>query len=97
MSAGKAIDEGAVVVLNPRLAARVIDGRAVVVVIDSRRIHTLNEVGTRVFELLDGRPVGAVADVIVQEFEVTREQALSDIGVFVEELVGAGAARVEPR
>ena len=39
---------------SERIAARSVDGKAVLVVLDARKLHTLNAVGTRVFELCDG-------------------------------------------
>ncbi len=86
------VDPEAVPRKNDRIAARVIDGRAVIVVLDQRHLHTLNEVGTRVFDLCDGRlPVHAIAAQIVQEFEVEPETALRDVQRFVRELSFAGA------
>lgn len=86
------VDHQAVPRKNDRIAARVIDGRAVIVVLDRRHLHTLNEVGTRVFDLCDGRlPVHAIAAQIGQEFEVEPEVALRDVQRFVHELSGAGA------
>ena len=38
-----------------RTASRVIDGKAVVITIDRNELHVLNAVGTRVWELSDGR------------------------------------------
>lgn len=97
MSTATPVDESAVVVPCPRIASRVIDGRAVVVVIDSRRLHTLNAVGTRVFELLDGRPLGEVAKVVHEEFDVSYEQALADVEAFAVELLDAGVVKLETR
>jgi len=57
-----AVDAGSVPRKSERIAARAVDGKAVVVVLDARKLHTLNEVGTRVFELCDGRrSVAAIA------------------------------------
>jgi hypothetical protein len=81
-----------------RSAFRVIGGAAVVVVIDQNTLHTLNEVGTRVWELLDGsRSLGEITDVIVDEFEVERPDALADVDRFVEELLGLGAVETRAR
>ncbi|MDH5673042.1 MAG: PqqD family protein [Myxococcales bacterium] len=88
------IPEQAIPRHNERVAARVIDGKAVVVVIDEKQLHTLNQVGTRVWELCDGRSVGAIAEALVEEFEVEREVALSDVRSFVETLRGLGALEV---
>lgn len=80
---------------NPRTAARVVDGKALIVVIDQRRLHTLNAVGTRVWELCDGRSVLAIADALAAEFEVDRDTALRDVQRFVEQLRELGALEPE--
>lgn len=89
-----ALEERVTVAQSQRTAARTISGQAVVVVIDDRKLHTLNEVGTRVWELSDGRTLGAIADVVCEEFEVGRSQALTDVERFVRELRDAGAVEL---
>lgn len=79
---------------NERTACRVIGGKAVVITIDQNQVHVLNGVGTRVWELADGRPLDAIVDAIVDEFEVERAQAMLDVCRFAERLVAVGAARV---
>jgi hypothetical protein len=79
---------------NERTACRVIGGKAVVITIDQNQVHVLNSVGTRVWELADGRPLDAIVDAIVDEFEVERAQAARDVRAFAERLVAIGAARV---
>jgi GeoRSP system PqqD family protein len=80
-------------VQSERTAARVIDGKAVVISIDQNQVHVLNSVGTRVWELCDGRAVDDIIDQIVLEFEVEREQAARDVEAFAERLVAVGAAQ----
>lgn len=78
-----------------RIAARVVDGKALVVVLDDRHLHTLNEVGTRVWELCDGRDLGEIANALAEEFEVDRATALADVERFVGELCEKGALALE--
>jgi coenzyme PQQ synthesis protein D (PqqD) len=80
-------------VQSERTASRVIDGKAVVISIDQNQVHVLNSVGTRVWELCDGRPVDDIIDQIVLEFEIDREQAARDVQRFAERLVAIGAAQ----
>jgi hypothetical protein len=82
-------------VRNDRTAARVVDGKALIVILDKRQLHTLNAVGTRVWELCDGRTVGAIADVITAEFAVERARALGDVQRFVAQLQQVGALVLE--
>jgi hypothetical protein len=77
-----------------RTASRVMDGKAVVITIDRNQLHVLNAVGTRVWQLLDGRALGEVIELVVQEFEVSAERASQDVAAFVEQLVAVGAAEI---
>jgi GeoRSP system PqqD family protein len=79
---------------SERVAARVMDGKAVVVVIDTRKLHVMNPVGTRVWELCDGRTVAEIIDSIVAEFEVDRVDAERDVAVFLEQLEAVGAVEM---
>ncbi len=78
-----------------RVAARVVGGKAVVVVIDCGKLHTLNTTGTFAWERCDGRTVGELAEALAEAWGIERDQALSDVRRFVEELAAAGALLVE--
>jgi hypothetical protein len=77
-----------------RIASRVIDGKAVVITIDRNQLHVLNGVGTRVWELMDGRSLSDIVDSIVEEFEVDPGRAARDVRAFAARLLAVGAARV---
>ena len=77
-----------------RTASRVIDGKAIVITIDRNELHVLNGVASRVWELADGRPLTAIIEEIVREFEVDREQATLDVCAFAEQLLAVGAAQI---
>lgn len=82
---------------SERTASRVIDGKAVVITIDQNELHVLNGVGTRVWELVDGRPLHSIIDQIVSEFDVERERAARDVCAFAEKLLAIGAAQIARR
>jgi len=70
------------------VAGRVIEDEAVLVLPDSGQVLVLNQVGGRIWELADGtRTVAEIAKVIVDEYEVTEEQALADVQAFIEKLM----------
>lgn len=70
----KIADEGGLVVLP---------GRA--------EVKVLNPVGIKVFSMLDGEHTRAeIARAVSEEFEISEEQALTDVGAFLEELAGNG-------
>ena len=54
---------------------------------DLESIYTLNEVASRIWELIDGkRNVGQIRDTIVDEFEITLEEAEKDLEQFLQKL-----------
>lgn len=80
---------------SERTASRVIEGKAVVITVDQNELHVLNGVGTRVWQLLDGRELGSIVETIVSEFEVDAERAAGDVCRFVEQLFAVGAVQVK--
>jgi len=59
---------------------------------DVDSIYTLNEVGARVWDLLDGQtPLREIRDTIVEEFEIGPEEAEADLLAFVGQLARVGA------
>ena len=72
---------------HPQVAARIIDGEAVIVLPQSGQVNVLNEVGSRIWELIDGtRSVSEITEIIVTEYDVTAEQAELDVNEFIQEL-----------
>jgi hypothetical protein len=76
-------------------ASRVTRGEALVVLIEQRKLHRLNPVGTRVWELCDGRVVSSIVATIVAEFAVEADVAERDVCEFLETMQGLGALTVE--
>ena len=68
---------------------RVIAGETIIVPISSGvgdldAIFTLNEVGTEIWNLIDGQTsMAQMVDVIVDRYEISRETARSDIAEFL--------------
>jgi hypothetical protein len=55
-------------------------------------LYTLNEVGARIWELLDGqRSLQAVRDALVEEFDVSEQEAEKDLLTLIEQLKEVGA------
>ena len=55
-------------------------------------LYTLNEVGARIWELLDGRrSLRAVLEALVEEFDVSEPQAEEDLIGVIEQLKEIGA------
>jgi len=69
---------------NPNAVGHIIDDQAVVVVPEHGNVKVLNDVGTLVWELVDGsRSIREIADLVCQEFEVDAGTAVQDTLEFV--------------
>jgi hypothetical protein len=69
---------------NPNAAFRIYDGQATVVTPDQGKVDVLNEVGSTVWEQIDGtRSLREIVEVVVERFEISPEQAQHDILEFV--------------
>ena len=75
---------------HPDVAFRIVDGTAVLVVARDAKMLTLNRVGSRIWELLDGRTVADIASVLTSEFRVEEDQAARDALDLLGKLLGRG-------
>lgn len=84
-----------------QVAWRRVGEEVVLVPIGARRsdldsVYLLDEVGAAIWELADGqRSTSDIVDALVEEFEVTRERADSDLQVFLTRLTDIGAMEPE--
>ncbi|MEB3221632.1 MAG: PqqD family protein [Candidatus Sericytochromatia bacterium] len=66
--------------MNPRIAARVVNGETLILTPHDSVLHTLNGVATRIWELLrEAESLGAVAGAVAEEYEVGQDEALADV------------------
>ena len=79
--------------------ARCIAGETIIVPIRSRvgdleSIYTLDELGTMIWNLLDGRAdVSQIVQAVTSEYDVVAEEAEKDVVDFVDSLSAAGLIR----
>ncbi len=77
---------------DPNMVSRKIADEVILVPIrqnvgDLESIYTLNEVAARIWELMDGEmKVREIKDKIVEEFEVTPEEAEKGMGEYLQQL-----------
>ena len=84
------IDDSQFPVAHPQVAARIVDGTAVILLSESGEVNVLNDVGTRVWELSDGaHSVGEILATIVVEYAVTLERAHAEVYEFLQTLIDA--------
>ena len=80
-----------------RIAARVLGGKTVVVVIDDGALHTLNEVGTFVWQQLEAgeKTVADLVAAVVDSFEVAASDASRDLDSFLRHMSELGALEIQ--
>jgi len=80
---------------NGDLLSNELDGETVMMSIDSGKYYGLEEIATRVWELLEQpTSVSALCGVLVEEFDVAREQCEADVLPFLSELAKEGLVEV---
>ena len=80
-----------VVSRDKETASRILAGEAIVLTPMDSKVHSLNETGSRIWELLEDEPtVGEVVAQVHSEFKVSEEQAEADVISFLEQLAGSG-------
>jgi len=87
----------AVLQKNPSFVSRKIVDEVILVPISHKVgevdcLYALNEVGARIWDLIDGdRSLQDLRDAIVAEFEVSETEAQEDLAVLIEQLKEIGA------
>ena len=77
---------------DPNIVSRKIAKEVILVPIRNRigdleNIYTLNEVAARIWELIDGKKnVSQIIDTIIDEFDVSAEEAEQDLSEFIQKL-----------
>ena len=68
------------------------DGEGVIILQRAAEVLVTNGTGARLLELVkEGLPVATIVDRLVDEYDVDRATATTDINAFVAELLAAGA------
>ena len=76
------------------VATREMDGETFFVTPGDWKLHRLNEVGKRIWELAnEGKKISEIIDEIVEEYGADKEIVEKDCLVFVEELCEKGIAK----
>jgi hypothetical protein len=87
--------EGTVVRAARSQVSTVLDGEAVLLELSRGVYFGLNEVGTVVWQLVqEPRTVASIRDAVCEEYDVTREQCLSDVSALLDRLRDEGLLEV---
>lgn len=75
-------------VRSTHLAYQMVEGEAVVLDIPSRILRGLNPVGSRIYQLIDGkRTLGEIVKAIQEEFACEEQKVFEDVKTFLEHLL----------
>lgn len=76
---------------NPDTPARTIDGEAIVITPEDSALHTLNDTATYIWDRADGtRTLAAIAEEMIEEFDVDAATLKADALAFVADAVQRG-------
>jgi hypothetical protein len=79
--------ENKIPIKSPSTASQIIDDEAVIIVPSEQMVNVLNPVGSRIWDLADGRKsIAEIAEIIAHEFDVPYETAIKDAIEFTVEL-----------
>ena len=82
---------------NPEVVGRIIDNEAVLVLPGKGEVKVLNEVGGRIWSLIDGqRSIKDIAVDICREFKVSQSDAEGDTLIFLQQLWDKEIITIEP-
>jgi Coenzyme PQQ synthesis protein D (PqqD) len=80
---------------NDENAVRQIEDVVFVMNPDTSELHSFNEVGHRIWDLVDGsRTVATIVETIVDEYEIDRETAEDDVLKFLQRLQDKDVVRI---
>jgi hypothetical protein len=76
---------------NPDLMWRSLDDGTVIINPEQGDVKVLNNVGARVWELVDGqRSVSQIAQEITQDYEISLDEANKDLQDYLKVMIGQG-------
>ena len=82
---------------NHEVVGRIIDNEAVLVLPGKGEVKVLNEVGGRIWSLIDGqRSIKGIASDICREFKVSQSDAEGDTLIFLQQLWDKEIITIEP-
>ena len=82
--------------ISPEVLSQEVSGEMVLLDLKSEEYLGLNEVGARIWQLLqDGKGLDEISNILIAEYDVSRDELNGDINQLVAELRDAGLVVVE--
>jgi hypothetical protein len=81
---------------NPNVVGRIVDNEAVLVLPGKGEVKVLNEVGSFIWSLVDGRrSIKEIAAQINADFKISLPEAEKDALVFIQQLIDKGIVVID--
>ena len=81
--------------ISDEVLSQEVNGETVLLDLEGESYFGLNEVGTRVWQLLQSKPtIGETMDTLADEYDVSRKLLESDVGELLDKLADAGLINV---
>jgi len=81
------IKSDSIIKKNHEILASDIDGETVMMSIENGKYYGMDEIGSRIWGLINGENTPAtIIDKLLKEFDVSREECMTDVMDFLEEL-----------
>ena len=85
------------ITLSPDVISQEVSGETVLLDLGSENYFGLDEVGTRIWQLIEqSGNLQVIFDTMLEEYEVSPDQLLEDLGELVNQLSSQGLANLKP-
>ena len=85
------------ITISPEVLSQEVDGETVLLDLESESYFGLDEVGTRIWQLVnDGKNLQAVLETLLDEYDVDGQKLKKDLQVHIAHLVEAGLISLDP-
>jgi len=86
------------ITLSPDVISQEISGETVLVDLESEDHFNLDEIGTRIWQLVESTgDLEAVFNTLLEEYDVEEEQLLDDLSDLIDEIEKLGLVKLEKR
>jgi hypothetical protein len=97
MSYHKTMNLNQNITLSPDVISQEVSGETVLLDLGSENYFGLDEVGTRIWQLIEqSGNLQVIFDTMLEEYEVSPDQLLEDLGELVNQLSSQGLANLKP-
>jgi len=98
LAAGHTMNLNQTITLSPEVISQEVSGETVLLDLESENYFGLDEVGTRIWQLIkETSDLQAIYNTLLEEYEVSEERLQTDLDVLLGEIAGLGLVRLEVR